>query len=402
MVTAADVEAGLRKDLVSVLGAASVLDPRELAPYRHDATIQRGLTGTPDAVVCPQDADAVVRVLRWCYGHGVAIVPRGGGTGLAGGAVPIEGGVVLSLERMRRVRAFVPELGRMCVEAGLSTAHVSRLARENGLLFAPDPGAAEQSQIGGNVATNAGGPHAFKYGPTGAAVSGLEVALAPGELASLGGATRRDASSYDLRGLLVGSEGTLGVITAIALSLPPAPEATLPLVAFLEDASAAQDAVLAILASGLEPAVLDFLDARAFAASAGSFPGPRELPEDAFVLLLELDGAPREIAPQTADLEEALSAHGSFALARPEPAALWRWRDGLNGVLAGVRGGKVSEDICVPPERLRDAMDAVYAIGEELSLPACAWGHAGDGILHGTFLVDVSRDEELQRGAHGW
>jgi len=398
---AANVEPGLRRDLATVLGAASVLEPGELAPYRHDATIQRGLTGTPDAVVCPENADAVARVLRWCYERGVAIVPRGGGTGLAGGAVPVEGGVVLSLERMRRVRGLAPELGRMSVDAGLGTAHVARLARENGLLFAPDPGAAEQSQIGGNVATNAGGPHAFKYGPTGAAVSGLEVALAPGELANVGEATRRDASGYDLRGLLIGSEGTLGVITGVALSLPPAPEATLPLVAFLEDARAGQDAVLAILANGLAPAVLDFLDARAFAASAGSFPGSPDLPDAAFVLVLELDGAPREIAPQATELEEALAVHGLIALERPQPAALWRWRDGLNGVLAGIRGGKVSEDICVPRERLRDAVDAVYTIGEDLSLPACAWGHAGDGIIHGTFLVDLSREEELERGLAG-
>ncbi len=383
---------------MAALGAASVLDPADFAPYRHDATIQRGLQGTPDAVVCPGDADAVARAMRWCYEHEVAIVPRGGGTGLAGGAVPVDGGVVLSLERIRGVRSFAPELGRMRVDAGLSTAHVARLARENGLLFAPDPGAAEQSQIGGNVATNAGGPHAFKYGPTGDAVSGLEIALAPGELASVGEAVRRDASGYDLRSLFIGSEGTLGVITAVALALPPAPEATLALVAFLEDAASAQQALLAILASGLAPAVLDFLDGRAFAASAGAFPGRRELSEDAFVLLLELDGATREIAPQAADLEEVLREHGMIVLERPDPAALWRWRDGLNGVLAGARGGKVSEDISVAPERIRDAIDAVYAIGEELSLPACAWGHAGDGIVHGTFLIDPSRGEELERG----
>jgi FAD/FMN-containing dehydrogenase len=292
----------------------------------------------------------------------------------------------------------------MNVEAGVSTAHVSRLARENGLVFPPDPGASEQSLIGGNVATNAGGPHAFKYGSTGAWVNGLEVALAPGELATVGGATRKDAAGYDLRGLLVGSEGTLGILTAVALRLAPAPAVALPLVAFMADLTSGQRALLEILGSGLQPAVLDFLDARAFAVAAGSFPGdaPEVLtsaPEgDGFVLLVELDGSEGEVEQQVAELQEVLAEHEPSRLQRPQPSALWRWRDGLNGVIAGVRGGKVSEDICVPPERLEEAIRAIYALGTELSLPACVWGHAGDGILHATFLVDPSSPGELERG----
>jgi glycolate dehydrogenase FAD-linked subunit len=388
----------LRGELASVIGVASVLEPSEYGPYCHDATIQRGLRGVPDAVVCPQDPAGVARVLRWCYGREVAIVPRGGGTGLAGGAVPVDGGVVLSMERLRGVRALEPELGRVHVEAGLSTAHVARLARENGLLFAPDPGAAEQSQIGGNVATNAGGPHAFKYGPTGSCVAGLEVALAPGELTRVGAGTRKDVSGYDLRALLVGSEGTLGIITAVRLALPPAPEATLPLVAFLPDPQAGQRAVLALLASGVLPAVLDFLDARTFAAAAASFPFPGEpVRERAFVLVLELDGSAAEVERELEAVRETLAGESLIALERPEAGALWRWRDGLNGLLAGIRGGKVSEDICVPPERLGEAIEAVYAIGAELSLECCAWGHAGDGIVHGTFLAERSVEEERVR-----
>src|SRR5204862_7240247 len=143
------------------------------------------------------------------------IVPRGGGSGLAGGAVPLsDDAVVLSLERLTRVRSFSPELWRMEVEAGLPTAHVQRLARENGLWFPPDPGAAEQSQIGGNVATNAGGPHAFKYGTTRSWVTGIEAVIPPGEMVTTGGPVRKDVAGYDLLGLLAGSEGTLGIVTA--------------------------------------------------------------------------------------------------------------------------------------------------------------------------------------------
>jgi glycolate oxidase subunit GlcD len=388
----------LRRQLASAVGGGAVLEPEAYGPYCHDATIQRGLRGVPDAVVCPEEPDGVATALRWCYEHDVALIPRGGGTGLAGGAVPVEGGVVLSLERLRGVRALEPELGRIEVEAGLSTAHVTRLARENGLLFAPDPGAAEQSLIGGNVATNAGGPHAFKYGPTGSCVASLEVALAPGELTSVGGQARKDVSGYDLRALLVGSEGTLGIVTAVGLVLPLAPAGRLPLVAFLPDLEAAQRALLALLASGVLPAVVDFLDARTFAAAAASFPFPGEpVGDEAFVLVLELDGSAAEIERGLEELRETLAGEGLIALERPEAGALWRWRDGLNGLLAGIRGGKVSEDICVPPQRLGEAIEGVYAIGAELSLEACAWGHAGDGIVHGTFLADSSVADERAR-----
>ncbi len=381
-----------------------------MGPYGHDASIQRGLQGTPDAVVCPDDAQAVADVLRWCYAHGVAVVPRGGGTGLAGGAVPAGGGVVVSVERLNGVRGVLPELGRMHVEAAVTTAHVSRLARENGLMFAPDPGAAASSQIGGNVATNAGGPHAFKYGATGAWVSGLEVALAPGELAWVGSNAPKDVSGYDLIGLLVGSEGTLGIVTAVHLRLHPAPASVLPAVVFVADLDAGQRLLAEILAGPMRPAVLDFVDARGFALAAGGFPGGlpgsdwfahgRTAPPtfDAPMFLVELDGSHGAVAEQRSELAELLDSYGAQLHVQSDPAAFWRWRDGLNGVIAGVRGGKVSEDICVPTERLADAIRGVYAIGAELSLDACTFGHAGDGIVHATFLVDPSDPDELQRG----
>ncbi|HEY8104357.1 MAG TPA: FAD-binding oxidoreductase, partial [Gaiellaceae bacterium] len=150
------------------------------ALYLSDGTESRGLEGHAEAVALPRTPDEVAGVLAWCYERGVAVTPRGGGTGFAGGAVPF-GGVVISLERLRAVRSFDPLLWRMEVEAGLTTAEVRRLVRENGLFFPPDPGAAEQSQIGGNVATNAGGPHAFKYGVTGAWVTGIEAVVPPGD-----------------------------------------------------------------------------------------------------------------------------------------------------------------------------------------------------------------------------
>src|SRR4051794_32644601 len=214
----------VHEEIIAIVGREHVEAPPP-SHYLHDATLQRGLRGRAAAVVRPADAEEVARVVAWCYERGVPIVPRGGGSGLAGGAVPLDdAAVVLSLERLTRVRSFEPGLWRMNVEAGLPTAHVQRLARENGLWFPPDPGAAEQSQIGGNAATNAGGPHAFKHGQTGAWVTGIEAVMAPGELMQFGGPVRKDVAGYDMKDLLIGSEGTLGVFTAVWLRLIPAPE----------------------------------------------------------------------------------------------------------------------------------------------------------------------------------
>ena len=189
---------GLTTELATLVGADALADPDD-ARFHSDATESQGLAARPDAVVLPNGTGQVAAVVAWCYEHDVAIVPRGGGTGFSGGCVAVDGGVVIDLERMTRVRSFDPLLWRMHVEAGLTTADVRRLARENGLLFPPDPGAAEQSQIGGNVATNAGGPHAFKYGVTGRWVTGLEAVVAPGEVVEVGGPLRKDVAGYDLK-----------------------------------------------------------------------------------------------------------------------------------------------------------------------------------------------------------
>jgi len=367
------------------------------ALYLSDATESRGLSGNAEAVVLPRTAAEVAEVVSWCYERGVPITPRGGGTGFAGGAVPL-GGVVLGLERLRRIRSLEPLLWRMEVEAGVTTADVRRVARENGLLFPPDPGAAEQSQIGGNVATNAGGPHAFKYGVTGDWVTGLEAVVAPGELISVGGAIRKDVAGYDLKSLLVGSEGTLGVITSVWLRLAPAPEAVAPVVSLHPNAAAGCAALARVLGSGLPVAALEYLDRETLRRSAAAFPVP--LADGGFMILTEVDGSTeeverlREAAVETLG-EEALSVWAPATAA--EIAALWRWRDGVSLAVQADRGGKVSEDIVVPFERLEEAIDQTLAIGERHGLAACSWGHAGDGNLHSTFLIDPGDEAERER-----
>ena len=394
----------MRSELSRLIGAEHVLEAPADSPYNRDATRRRGVVGRADAVVLPGSAREVAAVVAWCYEHDVPIVPRGGGTGLAGGAVAMQGGVVCSLERLRAVRELDPALWRMLPEAGVSTRDVQRLARENGLFFAPDPGASEQSRIGGNVATNAGGPHALKYGVTGAWVAGVEAVLAPGELVQVGGWAGKDVAGYDLKSLLIGSEGTLGVITAVRLRLLPAPEAALALVVFVRTRAEGCAAVGEVLAAGVRPSVLDFLDGEALRMLAASYPLrgrwsqslDGRVPADAgFALIAEVDGTRAEAEVQRREL---LDLFEGKAMAMHEPAdaeALWRWRDGVNGVLTGVRGAKVSEDVVFPRERLAEALARFERMASAHGLRSCAFGHGGDGNVHATVLVDPDSDAEL-------
>ncbi len=366
----------LPTDLVRLLTGDAV------RPYLTDATETRGLRGHADAVALPGDAEEVRRVVEWCYEHDVPITPRGGGSGYAGGAVP-DGGVVLSLERMRAPRSFEPLLWRCEVEAGMTTAEVRRRARENGVWLPLDPGAAEQSQIGGNAATNAGGPHAFRYGTARAWVTGLEAVLAPGELVQTSGFARKDVASYDMTGLLCGSEGTLGVITAVRLRLIPPPEVEIPVVAVYPDAAAGCAAVLRVLGSGLQPATLEYLDEGA--ASAARYDGGA-----GFLVISQVHSR-----ADADGLREAL-AGDALSVVERDPVELARWREGVSLAVVAQYGGKVSEDIAVPVERLEEAIAATIEIGRRHDLPALSWGHAGDGNLHSTFMVaaeDASRTE---------
>jgi glycolate dehydrogenase FAD-linked subunit len=385
--------ASIERDLRTAVSAEVVAPTAE---YLTDQTEARGLKGRADAVALPRDADEVAEIVAWCYSHGVPITPRGGGTGYAGGAVPLDGGVVLSLERLDRVRSFDPLLWRIEVEAGLKTAELRRIAREGGLLFAPDPGASEQSQIGGNIATNAGGPHAFKYGVTGTWVTGLEAVVPPGEVVRFGGPLRKDVAGYDLKHLLIGSEGTLGVITAAWLRLTPAPEAAWPVIGFFEGVRGGAAAIERVVGSGLPVAALEYLDSETMRYTGAGFPG--DVPEGAFAVLAEADGSRDEAARVRNDVLEVFE-EDALALYAPETpkeiAALWRWRDGLALVVDAQRGGKASEDIAVPLDKLGVAIEESLEVGHRLGVAACSWGHAGDGNLHTTFLV-ASDDEHDQ------
>jgi glycolate oxidase subunit GlcD len=383
-------------DLASVVSPEALAEPQ--GRYLADL-MGRGVQGTADAVVLPSTVEEVAAVMRWCYQNDVPLTPRGGGTGLAGGAIPVAGGVVVGFERLNRVRQFDPLLWRMHVEAGVTTADVQRLARESGLRFPPDPGAAEISQIGGNIACNAGGPHAFKYGVTGHWVTGLEVVVPPGEIFHVGGPIRKDVAAYDLKNLIVGSEGTLGLVTAAWLRLVPAPELELPVVGLYRDADAGIGAIERVLASGVVPAAIEYLDAVTLSYSGDAY--PFGIPEGgAFMVMTEADGAASEARRVAAELEDAL-AEDAVAVHAPEDPAdvaeLWRWRGGAAFAILAQRGGAFSEDIAVPLDRLRDVARETLEIGERHGVPALSFGHAGDGNIHSTFLFSPGDGDEEQR-----
>ncbi|HVW88160.1 MAG TPA: FAD-binding protein, partial [Gaiellaceae bacterium] len=337
-------------DLASVLPAEAIVEPQ--GRYLADL-MGRGVQGTADAVVLPSSVEEVAAVMRWCYEHDVPLTARGGGTGLAGGAIPVTGGVVVGFERLNRIRAFDPLLWRMHVEAGVTTGDVQRLARENGLRFPPDPGAAEMSQIGGNVACNAGGPHAFKYGVTGHWVTGVEAVIPPGEIITVGGPLRKDVAGYDLKSLLVGSEGTLGLVTAAWLRLVPAPELELPVIGLYRNAEAGISAIERVLASGVVPAAIEYLDGVLLSYAGDAY--PFGLPDDAaFMVITEADGSAAEARRVAAELREALADDAVAVHAPDEPsevADLWRWRGGAAFAIIAQRGGAYSEDVAVPLDR---------------------------------------------------
>jgi len=383
-------------DLASVISAESIIEPH--GRYLADL-MGRGVQGTADAVVLPSSVDEVAAVMRWCYENDVPLTARGGGTGLAGGAIPVLGGVVIGFERLNKIRQFDPLLWRMHVEAGVTTGDIQRLARESGLRFPPDPGAAEISQIGGNIACNAGGPHAFKYGVTGNWVTGLEVVIPPGEIVHIGGPLRKDVAGYDVKNLLVGSEGTLGLITAAWLKLVPAPELELPVIGLYRDAEAGISAIERVLASGVVPAAIEYLDAVTLQYSGDAY--PFGLPDGAaFMVITEADGADSEARRVAGELQEAL-ADDAVAVHSPvkpsEVADLWRWRGGAAFAILAQRGGAYSEDIAVPLDKLRDVARETLAIGERHNVPALSFGHAGDGNIHSTFLFAPDDLEEEQR-----
>ena len=387
----------LARELAGAAGGDAVAPENERARYGADESGAE--PGLPDVVVRPADTAGVAAVLAVAHARGVPVVPMGARTGLSGGAVPRGGGIALSLERLDPIGPVDGANLRITAGAGARTASVQEAARGAGLFYPPDPASLERSTIGGNIATNAGGPRCFKYGVTAEYVLALEAVTADGRVFRTGAATRKNATGPRLAQLLVGSEGTLAVITEATLRLVPAPEAAYPVAGFYSSTAAGCAAIERVVGSGLEPAALEYLDAGALAAAGGAFPGG--VPAGAgFLVVAEADGTREEAARLRAELVEVLGAN-ALAVVSPEPAELWRWREGVAFAVISLRGGKSGEDVVVPLDRLAEAIEETVEIGRRHGLEACSWGHAGDGNVHSNFVVDPHDEAELERARAG-
>ncbi|WP_373049009.1 FAD-binding oxidoreductase [Vulgatibacter sp.] len=382
-------------DLTALLGARKVrgADPDDLAPFARDESHCGAFP--PAAVVLAESRADVEATLRFASERRIPVTPCGARTGKAGGSLPIRGGIALSLERMDRIIAVEPGDGMMVVEPGVITGRVMEEAERVGLFYPPDPNSWESCTIGGNVAANAGGPRALKYGVTGDYVLGLEAVLADGEVIRTGRRTLKGVAGYDLTALLVGSEGTLAVVTEITLRLVPLPKAVRAALCIFPDATAAARAVAQVLAAGILPRTLELLDDQAIAAADSR--GPFRFPLGAgAAILAETDGDdPESVMAALVRLGEIAVEAGALdvlvAQGESQRRELWATRRQVSLALKALYPRKVSEDIVVPRSKIPQAIERFKAIGREHGLQVATYGHAGDGNLHTNVLF---REEE--------
>ncbi len=391
----------LRLRLERALGEGGVLaDPELTASYARDESEAQPVV--PPLVLLPRQAGQVAEALRLCAEASVPVTARGGGTGRAGGAVPTPGGVVLSLERMDRIVGIEPADRIAVVQPGLVLQRLHEAVEAEGLFYPPDPNSLAGCTLGGNVATNAGGPRALKYGSTRDWVLGLQVALADGSLLRVGRRTKKGVTGYDLTALLVGSEGTLALSTEITVRLVGRPQAVGTLLAFLGDVGETARLLSALDRAGLAPRVAELLGP--LALRLVQRPAGLQVPEGAAALLLvELDGGAEQVEREVERAGTALLEAGAVevlvASVGSQRERLWAARRELSRTLRARRRHKLSEDVVVPPSRLGELLRFTAALGERLGIEVPSYGHAGDGNLHVNFLWDdPAQSEAVHRG----
>ena len=355
--------------------------------------------GAPDAVALPTRADQVQALVGLCRRARVPLVPRGSGTGLIGGAMAPQGGLMVSTTRMTSVLDVDYANRSATVQPGLINLWLTNEVRERGWFFAPDPSSQMVSSIGGNVSTNAGGPHCLKYGITTNHVLGLEIVTGRGDLVRLGGKTV-DRPGYDLTGVAVGSEGTFGLVTAVTVRLTHVPEAVKTVLAAFRTVIEASEVVSAAIAAGMTPAAMEMLDEAIIRAiNAGTGAG---YPEGAgAVLLIELDGPRAEVEAQGERAAAICHEHGalSVSVARDEAerALLWKGRKEAAGAVGRLTAAYLLQDAVVPRSKLPHIMREMVAIGERYGLLIANVFHAGDGNLHPMICYDDTRPAELEK-----
>jgi len=386
-------------ELRGLLGAAQVhAGLGQLIAYSLDGTFTQN---PPDVALTPGSVDEVAAVMRIAAREGLAVLPRGAGTSLSGGGIPIGGGILLSLARMNRILEIDTANAVAVVQPGVVTADLQSAVERLGLFYPPDPASLNQSTLGGNVACNAGGPRCLKYGVTKDYVLGLTVVLADGRILRLGGKLVKNVTGYQLIQLLVGSEGTLGVICEIVLRLLPLPRHRSTAAAYFDTLDQASEAVAAIIAAGILPATLEMMDNATINVVEDYL--QLGLPRAAeAMLILEQDGSEAQAALAGVErMAEVCRSLGAVAVAVAADEAarsdLWRARRAVSGALGRVRPNKLGEDIAVPRSNVPAMVRQIRCISEEVGLPIAVFGHAGDGNLHPNILFDRRIPGEIER-----
>lgn len=382
------MNSGLLSELRSIVGAGGLVTaPEDLHTYESDAlTYFRAM---PRAVLLPDSTAQVQAIVRLCHREKIPFVARGAGTGLSGGALPVENGIVISLTRMNRILEIDFANTRAVVEPGVVNLDVTARIQSRNYFYAPDPSSQSVCSIGGNVAENSGGAHCLKYGFTTTHVLGLEVVLPDGSLIHLGGKTL-DAPGYDLCGIFVGSEGTLGIATKMILRIVKRPECVQTLLAAFPGTTEAGAAVSSIIAAGMLPAAIEMMDSLAIQASEAAVHA--NYPMCAALLLVELDGPVAEVAALMARVNEICRAHSAseirVAQSEAERALVWKGRKAAFAAMARISPNYIVQDGVIPRTALPQVLARIEELGREAGLRVANVFHAGDGNLHPMVLYD--------------
>ena len=384
----------LLNKLYSILPKDAVLTAEEeLICYGSDST---RIKARPDIVVRPEEASDINQIMALAAAYRVPVVPRGAGTGLSGGAVPVNGGIVVSTERLNRILDIDPIDMIAVAQPGAVTASLHGAAEEIGLFYPPDPGSYKYCTIGGNIAENAGGLRGLKYGVTRDYVMALKVVLPSGKEINTGSRTIKNVTGYDLTRLMVGSEGTLGFIKEATLMLVPKPEAKAAFLAAFDTLEAASEAVVAIMKSGVTPSTLEIMDSVTLRAVA-QYQGDSVGLECGALLLVEVDGTAPGVTRQSEKLMDTLTGSGARELRQAadpaEQEKLWSARRAALTALARVAPSVILEDATVPRKEVPAMVRAINGIAGKYGLLIGTFGHAGDGNLHPTIITDL-RDKE--------
>jgi glycolate oxidase len=391
------MEAQLIRELVSLLGRDAVLShPDDLLLYEYDGSVE---LGSPECVVFPSSTQQVAEIARLANRYETPIVGRGAGTGLSGGAIARNGGIVLAFSRMNRILEIDAANQRAIVQPGVVNLDISRAVEHLGLYFAPDPSSQKSSTIGGNVSENSGGPHTLAYGVTSNHVTGLELVLPEGEIVRIGGKTI-ETPGYDLRGLLVGSEGTLALVTEITVRLSRKPEAVKTLLAIYETLDDTTETVVDITVRAITPAACEMLDG--FTLRAVEDFVHAGFPKDcAAVLLLEVEGLTEAVEAQAAEITEVCRLHHAreVRVARDdhERDLLWKGRKNAFGALGRLSPTYYVQDGVIPRTRLPETMRCIEEVGRKYSLQIGNIFHASDGNLHPLILFDERDRAQFER-----